>query len=193
MAHKPVKTWIVSLAWIFANFLGVAAIGAIRFTPLTAIPGKFVSSLLIGLPIGLAQWIALRRVAPISALWVFTIPSALILGLMVGPMFDGPLGFLDDESVLLLALMYTCIGALVGIAQWLLLRAHFNRSIIWLLANAAGLGLGVAFLLITDLINQSGLASIIVVTLVYAVTTGAVISWLSGSNSKSENILFRTA
>jgi hypothetical protein len=193
MAQKPDKVWIISLGWIFANFLGVAAIGGIRFTPLTAIPGILVSSLLIGLPIGLAQWIALRRVAPISVLWVLTISAGLILGHVVTPILGGILGFLDDESVLLLTLIYTSIGALVGMAQWLLLRAHFNRSMIWLLANAAGFGLGIAIVLITNLINQSGIASIILVTFVYTITTGAVISWLSGSNRKSERILFNTA
>jgi hypothetical protein len=193
MAQKPDKVWIISLGWIFANFLGAAAIGGIRFTPLTAIPGILVSSLLIGLPIGLAQWIALRRVAPISVLWVLTISAGLILGHVVTPILGGILGFLDDESVLLLTLIYTSIGALVGMAQWLLLRAHFNRSMIWLLANAAGFGLGIAIVLITNLINQSGIASIILVTFVYTITTGAVISWLSGSNRKSERILFNTA
>ena len=193
MAQRPDKVWIVSFRWIFANILGVAVIGGIRFTPLTAIPGILVSDLLIGLPIGLAQWIALRRVAPISVLWVLTISAGLVLGHVVIPMLGEILGFLDDESVLLLTLLYTCIGALVGMAQWLLLRAHFDRSMIWLPANAAGFGIGIAMVLITNLINQSGIASIILVTLVYAITTGAVISWLSRSNRKSERILYTTA
>jgi len=111
---------------------------------------------------------------------------------MVSPILGGLLGFLDDESVVLLTLMYASIGALVGLAQWLLLRAHFNWSMVWLPASAAGLGLGLAFVLLTDLINQSGIASIVVVTFLYAITTGAVISWLSGSNRKLENVLFST-
>lgn len=147
-----------------------------------------------GLPIGLAQWIALRRIAPISFLWVLTISAGFVLAYVtILPMLEGILGFLDDESVLLFTLSYTSIGALVGMTQWLLLRAHFNRSMIWILANAAGLGLGIAIVLITDLIHQSGIASIILVTFAYAVTTGAVISWLSGSNRKSEGILFNNA
>jgi hypothetical protein len=192
MAQKPPKVWNVSLGWIVANFLGVAAIGAIRYTPLTAIPGRYASFLLIGIPISLAQWIALRRVAPISILWVFTIPTSLILGLMVGPALGGILGFLDDESVLLLTLIYTGIGLLVGMAQWLFLRAYFNRSLIWLLASAVGFGLGIAVILVTNLIDQSGIASIILVTFVYAITTGAVLSWFSGSNRKSERLMFNT-
>lgn len=194
MAQKPHEVGMVSLGWIIANFLGVAAIGGIRLIPfLMAIPGILVSSLLIGLPIGFAQWIALRRVAPISVLWVLTISVGLMLGLVVGPMLGGIWGFLDDESVLSLTLACTTIGLLVGMAQWLFLRAHFSRSLIWLLVNAAGIGIGIALVLVTNLINQSGMASIILVTFVYATTTGLAISWLSGSNRKSESTLFNTA
>jgi hypothetical protein len=108
---------------------------------------------------------------------------------MVSPALGGILGFLDDESVLLLTLIYTSIGLLVGVAQWLFLRAHFNRSLIWLLANAVGFGLGIAIVLVTNLIDESGIASIVLVTFVYAITTGAVISWFLRSKIKSDSIL----
>src|SRR5512139_917233 len=103
MAPKLYQVGRVILGWIVANLLGVAAIGVLGLVVpfLKSIPGMLVSSLLIGLPIGFAQWIALRRVAPISILWVFTISAGLLLGLVVNkspiPALLG--GFLDDESV----------------------------------------------------------------------------------------------
>jgi len=189
MARKLYAGWVVVLGWVIANLLGVAAIGAIiLILPiLKSIPGMLVSSLIIGLPIGFAQWIALRRVAPISILWVFTISAGLILGLRFGPILGGLWGFLDDESVLALALGFATIGLLVGLMQWLFLRGHFSKSLVWPFSSAIGLGLGTGLVLATNLIDQSGIISIILVTVVYAITTGLVIAWLPASPSKSES------
>jgi len=190
MARKLYEEGGPILGWIAANFLGVAAIGALGFVVplLKSIPGMLVSCLLIGLPIGFAQWIALRRVVPISILWVLTISAGLLLGLVVvnSPIPVLPWGFLDDESVLSLTAAYTTIAFFVGLAQWLLLRGHFAKSSVWLLSSAVGLGLGTGLVLVSDLINQSGLASIILVVLVYAIATGFVISWLRASHRKTE-------
>jgi hypothetical protein len=191
MARKLYEVGGVILGWIVANLLGVAAIGALSLIPfLTSIPGMLVSSLIIGLPIGLAQWIALRRVAPISILWVLTISAGLLLGLVVSPILAGIFwGFLDDESVLSLTAAYTTIGLLVGLAQWLFLRGHFTKSLVWLLSSAVGLGLGTGLVLATNLIHQSGIVSIILVVLVYAIATGLVMSWLPASHRKTESNL----
>jgi hypothetical protein len=191
MARKLYEVGRVILGWIVANLLGVAAIGALSLIPyLTSIPGMLVSSLIIGLPIGFAQWIALRRVAPISILWVLTISAGLLLGLVVSPILAGIFwGFLDDESVLSLTAAYTTIGLLVGMAQWLFLRGHFTKSLVWLLSSAVGLGLGTGLVLVSNLIHQSGIISIILVVLIYAIATGLVMSWLPASHRKTESNL----
>ena len=191
MARKLYEVGRVILGWIVANLLGVAAIGALSLIPyLTSIPGMLVSSLVIGLPIGFAQWIALRRVAPISILWVLTISAGLLLGLVVSPILAGIFwGFLDDESVLSLTAAYTTIGLLVGMAQWLFLRGHFTKSLVWLLSSAVGLGLGTGLVLVSNLIHQSGIISIILVVLVYAIATGLVMSWLPASHRRTESNL----
>ena len=192
MARRFTKAGGLLLGWVVANLLGVAAIGALYFfLPFVrAIPGRWVSSLWIGVPIGLAQWIALRRVAPISILWVLTITAGLLLGLEVGPIVAGTFwGFLDDESILSMTAFCTTIGLVVGLVQWLFLWGHFARSWVWLLGSAAGLGLGIGLILVSGLIDQSGMASIILVALVYALTTGLVISWLSASHRKTEHSL----
>ena len=190
MARKLSELGGVILGWIVANLLGVAAIGALSLIPfLTSIRGILVSSLIIGLPIGFAQWIALRRVAPISILWVLTISAGLLLGLVVIPILGGIWGSLDDESVLSLTAAYTTIGLLVGMAQWLFLRGHFTKSLVWLLSSGVGLGLGTGLVLVSNLIHQSGIVSIILVALVYAIATGLVISWLPASHRNTESNL----
>jgi len=191
MARKLYEVGRVILGWIVANLLGVAAIGALSLIPyLTSIPGMLVSSLIIGLPIGFAQWIALRRVAPISILWTLTISAGLLLGLVViNSPISGIWGFLEDESVLSLTAAYTTIGLLVGMAQWLFLRGHFTKSLVWLLSSAVGLGLGTGLVLVSNLIHQSGIISIILVVLIYAIATGLVMSWLPASHRKTESNL----
>ena len=191
MARKLDGAGGVILGWIVANLLGVAATGPLSFIAYwTSIRGRLGSSLAIGLPIGFAQWIALRRVTPISILWVLTISAGLLLGLAVGPMLAGVFwASLDDESVPALMAAPTTIGLLVGMAQWLLLRGHFAKSLVWPLSSAVGLGLGTWLVLATNLIDQSGIVSIILVVLVYGTATGWVISFsrLPASQRKTES------
>ena len=193
MAGKLHKVGGVILAWVIANSLGVAAIGAMALIPPfhTSIPAMLVSSLIIGLPLGLAQWIALRRIAPISILWVLTIPAGLHLGLAAvnSPTLGGILGSLDDESVLSLSVACLTIGLLVGFVQWPLLWGRFARSWVWPVSSALALGMGLGLVLVSDLINQSGLVSIILVLLVYATATGLAISWMSLPRTKAESSL----
>jgi hypothetical protein len=157
-------------------------------------PGRLVSTLIIGLPIGFAQWIALRRIAPISILWVLTISAGLLVGLMVvnSPIPSGVLGFLDDESVLSMTLVTATIGLLVGSVQWFFLRGHFAKSLVWLLSSTVGLGLGTSLVLVSNLINQSGEISIILAVLVYAIATGLTISWMPVFDPKDDSNLGNT-
>ncbi|MFN2187253.1 MAG: hypothetical protein ACK2T3_00650 [Candidatus Promineifilaceae bacterium] len=177
------------LVWIVANFLGVAAVGGLSLIPfLTSIHVRWVPFLLIGLPIGFVQWVALRRIAPISILWVLTISAALPFGLAVTPLVTQIWGNIDDESALAMTAFVTTIGLFIGFAQWLVLRRHFSKSLVWLLSTAVGLGLGFAFILGTNLIDH-GLTSIILVTLVYSIVTGLTILWMQVSGTEIDSNL----
>jgi hypothetical protein len=196
MAQKISETRWLIFGWVSANLLGVAATGLfVLIIPfLYFLPGMLGSSLVIGLPFGFAQWFALRRIAPVSILWSLTISAGLFLGLLVinSPIPVLPLGFLDDESLLALTAAYTIIGFLVGLAQWLLLRGHFTRSSVWLRSGAVALGTGTGLVLAADLVNQSGIASIIIVFLLYALATGLTIAWLHPSYRKTGGYLAST-
>ena len=134
MEQDRYQVWVVILGWVVAKLLGLAVIGVLdRFPYLKSIPGILVSSLLIGLPIGIAQWIALRRIAPVSILWVLTISAGLILGLVVGnsPIIGRILGSLDDESLPAMTVGAAIMGLLAGLVQWFFLWRHFSRSWVW--------------------------------------------------------------
>jgi len=174
--------------WILANLLGVAALGAlIVILPfLTTIPGMIASTLIIGLPIGFAQWVAIRRLAPISILWIFTISIGLILAL--GILRALPTGELvDDESIAALTAGVALMGFTTGLIQWFLLRRHFTKSLVWLLGSTVGISLGSVLVLALDLIDQSGFISIILVLLLYATATGLALEWIRGHNDHSHN------
>jgi hypothetical protein len=178
------------LGWILANILGVAALGAlILILPfLTTIPGMVASTLIIGLPIGLAQWIAIRRLAPISILWIFTISIGLLLAL--GILRALPTGDLvDDESIAVLTAGFAAMGFTTGLIQWFLLRRQFTKSLVWLLGSTVGIGLGSVLVLATDLVNKSGIISIILVLLLYATATGLALEWIRGHDDHSHNRL----
>lgn len=187
MARQPTGARNLILSWVVANLLGVAAIGALSLIPfLTSFRGRLVSTLIIGLPIGFVQWMALRRVAPVSAIWVITISVGLLMGI------DSPLlgmwAFLGDESIPGLTAGAATFAFLVGLAQWFLLRGRFARSLVWPVASAVGLGLGIGLGLASNLMNQ-GLVPIILVTLVYSAVTGLAISWMYLAGERGEGNL----
>ena len=129
------------LGWILANLLGVAALGAlIVILPfLTTIPGMVASTLIIGLPIGIAQWIAIQRLAPVSILWIFTISIGLLLALVILRSVPNSMGELvDDESIAALTAGVALMGFTTGLIQWFLLRRHFTKSLVWLLGSTQG-------------------------------------------------------
>ena len=78
------------------------------------------------------------------------------------------------------------IGLVAGLIQRPLLRRHFANSYLWSPSSASGLGLGIGLVLVSDLINQSGIATIILVVFVYTIATGSLISWRPISGTTNE-------
>jgi predicted Abi (CAAX) family protease len=97
--------------------------------------------------------------------------------------------YVDDESVVVLAAVYTAIGFMVGLIQWFLLRRQFPNSLVWLLGSSLGPGLGFGLVLASGLISQSGIISSIIVVLVYASATGLALEWLHGHDAKTHSHL----
>jgi hypothetical protein len=191
MAKRHHRAWEVILGWFIANLLAVAFIGLIPYMHLAVSPssgGRLVSSLLIGLPIGIAQWLALRRVAPISMVWVLSVSVALPLAMetLNSPVFLGAFSSLGDESVIVLTTGYCVVGLLTGLIQWVLLRGRLANAFLWPLGSAFGLGFGTGLVLVSDLVNQSGIASLVLVVLVYAIATGPLISWMHKTGADGE-------
>ncbi len=188
MAREVDEVRGVLLGWAIANVLGFGVLGAISLVA-SSIPlpsGMFMSALVVGIPVGLAQWIALRRLVQVSIAWVLSVSIGLLMALLtLEVMPDGLVGFADDESVSVLVLSFTFIGLLVGTVQWLLLRSQFSRALVWLLASSVGTGVAFWLVLGTGLINESGLVAAIVVVLAYTGVTGLALLWLRGQQANN--------
>jgi len=168
------------LIWVFAHVLGFGVLGI----SLLAIPAIMSNSnivattLIISLPISLAQWIALQRILQTSKLWILTIPIGLFLASLINRIIPDGMPIGDDESIVVLTVLYFVIGISIGLPQWLILRRQLLKASIWVLGSSVGVAGAFWFILATDLINQSGILSYIVGGLIYPIVTGLTILWL---------------
>jgi hypothetical protein len=179
MAQKVSLLQKPFLLWMLANLGGFILLGLVFMLALR-LPFEqniFGSTMIITLPISITQWLALRRLGPVSWLWILSFPIGLLAALLLFRHFpNGLLPIVDDESLLAITMGYLLCGLLVGLPQWLLLRPILSRASLWLLATAGGLALGILVVLTTNLINISGFLSIVVVALLYTGFTGIALS-----------------
>lgn len=84
--------------------------------------------------------------------------------------------------VLLCGCLLPTVGALVGAAQWMLLRKHLSRARWWLLANAIGwaLALFVGTLLATVVGSALGQSGNVVLLLILLVIVGGIVGVIAG-------------
>lgn len=187
------------LIWVLANVLGFGALGAMHLlSPLimmfSGLIATITTALTISIPIGLAQWIALRRILQTSVLWIPTILIGLLFSVLIMRVTpDGLWQVVDDESVVALTAGYFVGGFAIGLPQWLILRRQLSRSSIWLLGSSIGSAAGAWLILVTDLINYSGIISYIIGVLVYSIVTGLTLSWLLVHHNQSQTDLARPA
>jgi hypothetical protein len=173
--NKPIIRFF--LYWIGANLLG--ALGMSPLSAISPIPRliRGVVFALFLLPLGLAQWLVLRRRIPISPLWILTWPAGVLLSpLLMAVIPWAVIG--DDESTLVLTLAYVVIGAAIGLPQWLVLRREVSRAGLWVAGHALAMGLGMVLILVTGLVNTSDLVSFVALVLVYAIATASLLTWL---------------
>ena len=176
------------LFWVFANILGFGVFGTaiLIFPSLLSISSVVVTILIITIPISFAQWIVLRRMLKTSILWILTIPIGMPLGFLVIQLIpDGVWQVVDDESIATLTALYFLIGLVIGLLQWLILRHQLSKSSIWLFGSSISVAAGFWIILVTDLVNQSGIISYIVGGLVYSIVTGLILSGLLAYHNQS--------
>lgn len=185
------------LIWVVANILGISATAALPLlfaSLLESLRSGIVSGFIFSLPIGLAQWLALRRISHTSILWVLTVPVGILIYLLINGLIpDGLRQRINDESIVVLTAAYLLIGFTVGLLQWFVIQRQFSGSPLWILGSTVGVGFSFWLILATDLINQSGIIAFIVGLLVYPITTGLILLLLLAHPKQSDTkIVFQT-
>ena len=121
----------------------------------------------------------LRRLIPLSPLWVLAFPVGWVLSVLVPVAIPASLWqIVDSESTITLTVLYVIMGAVLGVPQWLMLRRKLAKAALWILGSSLGMGLGFGLVLMTGLINRSEFISYTIVVLVYSIATGTILSWL---------------
>ncbi len=128
------------LFWILATGAGGAFIGYM------APPGDFFWELIMsGFIVGIAQWVVLRRYIksaiwwiPASGLgWILGIHLMIFTGVILNPLFESLESIGGLWQVFWLNITHEPINfAVLGFAQWLVLRRHFRYAYWWIVASA---------------------------------------------------------
>ena len=177
------------LIWFFANILGFGALGAsiLLFPSILGKLGFFATTFIIAIPISLAQWIALRRILQTSVLWILTIPIGIPLSFLILRVIPASLWFdADDDSLVAMTSMLLVVGLIIGLLQWIIFRRQLMRAGIWVLGSAIGVAGSFWLIFVTELIDQSGIISYIIVALFYVSLTGLILSGLLAYNNQSQ-------
>jgi len=190
MTQKPNYLLKFFLIWAIANILGIFAAAVIMpllfASLLKSIHSIVVSVFIVSVPISLAQWLALRRISHTSVLWVLTVPVGILIYFLILELIPDGLIVVDDESIAVLTAAYLMIGFTIGLLQWFILRRQFSGSSLWILGSTVGIGFSFWFILATDLINRSGIISLVVGVLAYIIITGLILLRLITHQNQSD-------
>lgn len=112
------------LSWMLMTGAGGTVVGA-----LSGNADFFWFLFMSGLIVGVAQWVVLRYYIPHAGWWVLASAFGWVLGIFVS---------LGTKTYLLkpTAIHYFVIFALLGVAQWLVLRCHTQYAGWWVLVSA---------------------------------------------------------
>jgi hypothetical protein len=137
--------------WILVNLIGWAAGLAISvlFYPVAAripIPwqhdGDMVSSyatiIFLGFTVGIAQWTVMRRHLARPARWITATLIGYLLCLVIFVIASNSPVRLERTKVWNNALLLGLMGSAIGVSQWWVLRQHYSKAGLWVLASAVG-------------------------------------------------------
>lgn len=190
--HKKFQFW---MNWTFLSF-GVIPVsymislivvllihGAFGFsqmeggTYLSQTVMQIAGGAVIGLGAGIYQRSLLKRVFNITSSWIYT----LVIGFAVTELIvcivlwqlelnRYELRFIEFRP-LPEALIFACIGLIIGLLQWTILRRYFLRSFFWVLASTLGWGMCV-------LVTRLSIWAFFMGALLYGAITGATLMWI---------------
>jgi len=152
-------------------------------SPLEQTISYMVSGAIIGLCIGLTQWLLLRKRFKLSSFWVYSVAIGFIIAeLIIGFVLwklninRGEHTFIEGKPVTH-ALILTFTGLIIGLIQLPMLKRYFSEVAYWIIASALAWGISI---LLTAIMHQSDMAVLITFVLgilLYGAITGATFTW----------------
>jgi hypothetical protein len=132
LSGRDLLLWAATLlAFPLAGLAGRAVAG-----PVDAVWTAVLAGAVAGIVLGVAQWLALRRIGA-DVRWIAATAVGLAVGLGLAYAIFG-----YGDTVGDLAVVGAVSGLGVGIAQWWVLRGLVNGSLAWIPATAAAWALG---------------------------------------------------
>ena len=123
--------WSLWFQWLLATTLGWLL-------------GILIGEIGVGVVVGIGQWLVLRQRIHQAGWWVWasTVGWAVGWALIVTGVVISP-----EARSYRLACGWSCVGVMLGIAQWLVLRRMVHYAGWWVLANAIGWAIGLTGIL----------------------------------------------
>jgi hypothetical protein len=168
-------SWLFLLFWTIVTLIGVAI--GLSVVPILNL--DFFPLVIIGLVIGLGQWVLLRRKILYSGWWVL----ASGVGFAIAGIGDG---------AIVIESLYTGVvyGIVAGIGQWLILRRQVANSTIWIAFCAFGWGVAWVIGLLLGLSDDWSIG-IWLFGLIFGVlgggSTGGMMVWLLNQRHYNPN------
>ncbi len=130
MPRASVK-WIVGLWWTLATVVGLA---------MAMLIGPRLGGVVNPAILGLTQWLVLRRYISKAGWWILATTIGGVVALYIGSAVTFfTTGILWHGAGLVGGAVG---GAILGLAQWLVLRRHVSQAGWWILASAVALAVG---------------------------------------------------
>ena len=144
--QNALGAWSLLAGWTFANLIGWAAglaVGVMFTLVATKLPWlnedrvfAYATLISLGLITGAAQWIVMRRYLPKAIRWVTATLIGYLLCLVI--ILGGNLARLGGAGVWDDVLLLSLLGTAIGTSQWWILRQHYRKAGLWVLATAIG-------------------------------------------------------
>jgi hypothetical protein len=171
---KAIWLWWVlvsTLGFLIGGTVGTALGGAL-FSAEGNVVALAVAFAVTGAGTGTAQWLVLRQHLARAGWWILA--TAICFALF---------GVVDGADAVRFAAIFVVVGAVVGVAQWLVLRQHLSQAGWWVMASTLSFALfGVAPSVFEAVFGTIGfvVGVVVVLTIVsmYGGITGAVLVWL---------------
>jgi hypothetical protein len=182
----PAGAWPLLGGWISANAIGWAAglaAGGLFTLAVSRLSWLNEDRVLVdatviclGLALGAAQWVVMRRYVPRPGRWVAATLIGYLLCLLI--FAGGNLARLAGPGVWDDVLLSALLGAAIGAPQWWILRRCYRGAGLWVLGTAAGF-LWIVWAIVDPSHSLGELViRCTIIGALGAAVTGAVLVWL---------------